>query len=89
MATENRCDSMSFGFQMLSDSQLAEIHHALETGVVQEHRCVPLSSPESLDLAPVLMGVDRCSWPAEKREGPPAPAGCVCAVGVSSIDGGR
>ncbi len=28
MATENRCDSMSFGFQMLSDSQLAEIHHA-------------------------------------------------------------
>ena len=36
MATENRCDSMSFGFQMLSDSQLADIHHALETGVLQE-----------------------------------------------------
>ena len=28
VATENRCDSMSFGFQMLSDSQLADIHHA-------------------------------------------------------------
>jgi trimethylamine--corrinoid protein Co-methyltransferase len=28
MTTENRCDSMSFGSQMLSDSQLAEIHHA-------------------------------------------------------------
>jgi trimethylamine--corrinoid protein Co-methyltransferase len=28
MTTENQCDSMSVGFQMLSDSQLAEIHHA-------------------------------------------------------------
>jgi len=80
---------MSFGFQMRSDSQLADCHHALETGVLQEDRCVPLSSPESLDFAPVLTGVDRCSRPAAKRGGPPAPAGCVCAVGVSSIDGGR
>ena len=28
MTTENQCDSMSVGFQMLSDSQLAEIHYA-------------------------------------------------------------
>jgi trimethylamine--corrinoid protein Co-methyltransferase len=28
MTTEKGCDSVSFGFQMLSDSQLADIHHA-------------------------------------------------------------
>jgi len=56
--------------------------------VVQKERCEPLSLPEFLDLALVLLGVDRRCRPTEKRGGPPALVGCVCAVCATSIGDG-